>query len=87
MIFALKSTISLKKLKILRPKNTEIFMNLCKKFCGYPPRPFVKEVFWFKHALPALAKLYPEISKISPVCFYASSNYINSFMGRDMVAI
>ena len=50
-------------------------------------RPFVKEVFWFKHAHPELAKLYPEISKISPVCYYASSNYIDSFMGRDMVEI
>ncbi len=38
MIFALKSTFNLKKLKILRPKVTEIFTNLRKKFCEYPPR-------------------------------------------------
>jgi hypothetical protein len=34
MIFALKSTFSIKK---LRPKVTEIFTNLHKQFCEYPP--------------------------------------------------
>ncbi len=37
MIFALKKHFFIKKLKILRPKVTEIFMNLHKKFCEYPP--------------------------------------------------
>ncbi len=32
----LKSSFSLKKLMILRPKVTEIFTNLRKKFCEYP---------------------------------------------------
>ncbi len=32
----MKSTFSLKKLKILTPKVTEIFTNLRKKFCEYP---------------------------------------------------
>ncbi len=31
-----KNIFSLKKLKILRPKVTEIFMDLCKRFCEYP---------------------------------------------------
>ena len=29
-------------------------------------RPFVREVFWFNNAYPELAKLYPEITSISP---------------------
>ncbi len=37
VISNIKSTCSLKKLKILRSKVTEIFMNLRKKFCEYPP--------------------------------------------------
>ncbi len=32
-----KNTFSLKKLKKLRPKVMEIFTNLRKKFCEYPP--------------------------------------------------
>ncbi len=36
MTFALKSTFSIKKLKILGPKVTKIYRNLCKKFCEYP---------------------------------------------------
>jgi hypothetical protein len=38
MIFALKSTFSLKKLKILRPKVMEILTKFHKKFCEYSPR-------------------------------------------------
>jgi hypothetical protein len=37
MIFALRSAFSLKKLKILRPKVTEIFANFPKKFIHQDP--------------------------------------------------
>ncbi len=42
----LKSTFRLKKLKTLRSKVTEIFMNLRKKFCEYPPR--LVNTHWLK---------------------------------------
>ncbi len=49
MIFAFKKfTFSLKKLKMLRPKITEIFTNFCKKFCEYPPRSTTKVVLRLK---------------------------------------
>jgi hypothetical protein len=37
MIFASKSTLSLKNLKILRPKVMKNLANLPKKFCEFPP--------------------------------------------------
>jgi len=38
MISASKSTLSLKNLKILRPKVTKNLTNMPKKFCEFPPR-------------------------------------------------
>jgi len=38
MISASKSTVSLKNLKIVRPKVTKNLTNLHKKFCESPPR-------------------------------------------------
>jgi len=37
MISALKSTLNLNNLKILRPKATKNLKDMCKKFCESPP--------------------------------------------------
>jgi len=38
-------------------------------------RGFAKETFWFKRGLPTLVKVNPELKDLSPVCYYAYSNY------------
>ncbi len=47
MMFALKKHFSLNKLKVLRPKVMEIFSNLRKKFCEYPP----SNLIWFTEVI------------------------------------
>lgn len=36
---------------------------------------FTKETFWYKYAQPYLSKKYPDLSDISPRCYFAASNY------------
>jgi hypothetical protein len=69
MIFALKSTFSHKKLKILRPKVMEIFKNLRKKFCEYPPREMIEEPqFTIRARAKVLSYISPNTLSLS-FCF------------------
>ena len=46
-------------------------------------RPFLSEVMWYCQALPSLAVHYPELSNISPVCYYGSSNFLKNCQAED----
>lgn len=37
--------------------------------------PFMKEAFWYNIAHPEFCKAYPELEELSPICYYANSNY------------
>ncbi len=60
MISALKSTLKLNNLKILRPKVTKNLTNFCKKFCKSPP--------------PWLLSFFFRIRKIFSECWARSNN-------------
>ena len=47
------------------------------KFVGKAFRPFSKSIFWYCHALPSLAKEYPEIQSIAPKCYYGYCNRVS----------
>ena len=42
-------------------------------------RQFFSETFWYKHALPVLKQIDPNIANISPDWYFAYSNYEDSF--------
>ena len=46
-------------------------------------RPFLTEVMWYCEALPSLAAHYPELTTISPVCYYGSSNFLENRQAED----
>ena len=46
-------------------------------------RPFLTEVMWYSVALPSLAVHYPEVTTISPVCYYGSSNFLKNRQAED----
>ena len=46
-------------------------------------RPFLTEVMWYCEALPSLAAHYPEVTTISPVCYYGSSNFLKNRQAED----
>ena len=46
-------------------------------------RPFLTEVMWYCEALPSLAVHYPELTTISPVCYYGSSNFLENRQAED----
>ena len=42
-------------------------------------RQFFSETFWYKHALPVLKQIHPDIANISPDWYFAYCNYEDSF--------
>ena len=49
--------------------------------CAY--RPLLSEVMWYRQALPSLAVHYPELTSITPICYYGSSNFLKDCQAED----
>ena len=54
-----------------------------QRFSQRVARPFLSEVMWYSQALPALAAHHPELTSISPVCYYGSSNFLKNCHAED----
>ena len=54
-----------------------------QRFSQRVARPFLSEVMWYSQALPALAAHHPELTSISPVCYYGSSNFLKNCQAED----
>jgi hypothetical protein len=56
---------------VVKSMKTTSFHGKISKFA----KPFMKETFWYKYALPEMTKLYPDLAGMSPQCYYGYSNY------------